>query len=88
VAVEIHTGQYAQPRGDARSEFRRIQDGAALASKLGLAVGVGHGLDYANVRPLVPIPEIEEFSIGHSIMARAILVGMERAVAEMKALVG
>ena len=87
-AVEIHTGSYAAPRADSRAEFRRIQDSAGLASKLGLSVGVGHGLDYTNVRPLVPIPEIEEFSIGHSIIARAILVGMERAVAEMKALVG
>ena len=86
--VEIHTGSYVQPRADTHAELRRIQDAAGLSSKLNLSVGVGHGLDYVNVRPLVPVTEIEEFSIGHSIMARAILVGMERAVAEMKSLVG
>ncbi|HNR14392.1 MAG TPA: pyridoxine 5'-phosphate synthase, partial [Thermodesulfobacteriota bacterium] len=52
-----------------------------------LRVHAGHGLDYHNVQPVVAIPEISEYSIGHSIIARAVLVGMERAVAEMVALV-
>jgi pyridoxine 5-phosphate synthase len=59
-----------------------------LAAKLRLEIGVGHGLDYANVEPFTAVAEIQEFSIGHSIVARAIFVGMERAVAEMKTIVG
>jgi pyridoxine 5-phosphate synthase len=87
-AVEIHTGRYAEGGPSLPEELRRIEDSVRLATKLGLEVGVGHGLDYENVRPLAANPEIEEFSIGHSVVSRAILVGMERAVAEMKALVG
>jgi pyridoxine 5-phosphate synthase len=87
-AVEIHTGRYAEGGPQAAEELSRIRDAVRLATKLRLEVGVGHGLDYTNVRSLVPIPDIEEFSIGHSIVGRAVLVGMERAVAEMKALVG
>ncbi len=87
-AVEIHTGRYAEGGPATQDEFNKICDAARLAAKLRLEVGVGHGLDYANVEPLVAVREIEEFSIGHSIVARAIFVGMERAVAEMKAIVG
>ena len=58
-----------------------------LASKLRLEVGVGHGLDYANVQPMVAIAGVTELSIGHSIVSRAVLVVMELAVREMKALV-
>jgi pyridoxine 5-phosphate synthase len=87
-AVEIHTGRWAEAGPDAKQELGRIEDAVRLAAKLGLEVGLGHGLDYSNVRPLVPLEPVEEFSIGHSIVGRAILVGMERAVAEMKALVG
>lgn len=87
-AVEIHTGRYAAPGPDDRRELEATLDAARLSSKLGLEVGVGHGLDYANVRPLVAIEAIEEFSIGHSIVARGVLTGLERAVAEMKAIVG
>jgi pyridoxine 5-phosphate synthase len=87
-AVEIHTGRYAEGGPSTQDEFERICDAVRLAAKLRLEVGVGHGLDYANVEPLVALREIEEFSIGHSIVARAIFVGMERAVAEMKAIVG
>lgn len=87
--VEIHTGRYADAADDSNRqvEFRRIQKAARLARELGLEVHAGHGLDYHNVSPLVGIREIEEFSIGHSIVARALLVGMERAVAEMLELV-
>jgi pyridoxine 5-phosphate synthase len=87
-AVEIHTGRYAEAGPGAPAELTKISDAVKLAAKLRLEVGVGHGLDYSNVGPLVPLAEIEEFSIGHSIVARAVLVGLERAVAEMKALVG
>ena len=61
-----------------------IAQAAKLAYKVGMGVNAGHGLTYRNVRRLTKIPEIVEFNIGHSIMARAVLVGMERAVAEMK----
>lgn len=83
--VEIHTGRYADaptPEEQDR-EFQRIRDAAALASQLGLEVHAGHGLDYQNIERLTTIGEIQEFSIGHSIVARAVLVGMERAVREM-----
>lgn len=87
--VEIHTGRYADAQSGLQreEEFMRIGRAAVLARQLGLEVHAGHGLDYRNVSPLVSIREIEEFSIGHSIVARAVLVGMERAVAEMLALV-
>jgi len=86
--VEIHTGRYCDARleGDRRRELTRIVDAAKAAAKLGLAVAAGHGLDYRNAGSVAAISEIEEFNIGHSIVARAILVGMERAVREMKAL--
>ena len=61
-------------------------DAAKAAGKLGLRVAAGHGLNYQNVLPVAAIREIEEFNIGHSIVARALLVGMERAVREMKEL--
>ncbi len=87
--VEIHTGPYADAvtEGARKGEFDRILEAARLAAGLGLEVHAGHGLDYENVAPLVSIGEIVEFSIGHSIIARAVLVGMERAVREMLALV-
>jgi pyridoxine 5-phosphate synthase len=87
-AVELHTGRWAEGGPDPASEIERLRDCARLASKLGLGIGVGHGLDYRNVGPVAEIEEVEEFSIGHSIVGRALLVGMQRAVSEMKALVG
>jgi pyridoxine 5-phosphate synthase len=86
-AVELHTGRYAERGPDHEDVVRRIEDSVKLAAKLRLEVGVGHGLDYANVARLARIAEIEEFSIGHSIVSRALFTGMERAVREMKALV-
>ena len=62
---------------------QRLRRAAQLAASAGLEVHAGHGLDYHNVLPLRSIPEIVEYSIGHSIVARAVLVGMERAVREM-----
>ncbi len=86
--VEIHTGRYCDARlpADRRRELARIVDAAKTAAKLGLQVAAGHGLNYQNVLPVAAISEIEEFNIGHAIVGRAVLVGMERAVGEMKAL--
>ena len=87
--VEIHTGKYsdAPDEKSQKKEFRRIARAIAQAHKLGLGVNIGHGLDYQNVLPFTFIPEIEDYSIGHSIIARAVLVGLDRAVREMKELI-
>jgi pyridoxine 5-phosphate synthase len=89
-AVEIHTGKYAdaKSREEARSEYEKIVNAAKVAHKLNLEVIAGHGLDYSNVRAITEIPEIVEVNIGHSIVARAVIVGMERAVKEMKRAMG
>lgn len=85
-AIEIHTGAYANAAGDAprRAELRRIRAGAEQAAALGLIVNAGHGLTLENVAPIAALPQIHELNIGHSIVARAIFVGMEAAVREMK----
>lgn len=86
--VEIHTGTYAGARGTERDkELERVRDGVRRADALGLGVNAGHGLDYANVAPVAAIDRIREFNIGHSIMARAVLVGLDRAVRDMRALI-
>jgi len=87
-AVELHTGRYCDARlaSDRRRELNRILDAAKAAAKLGLQVAAGHGLNYQNVLPVAAIAEIEEFNIGHAIVGHSLLVGMERAVREMKAL--
>ncbi|MFH1059311.1 MAG: pyridoxine 5'-phosphate synthase [Pseudomonadota bacterium] len=87
--VELHTGAYANAQGEAevKRHLDLIEDAARLAARLKLAVAAGHGLNLRNTRPLLAIPEIEEYSIGHSIIARAVFVGLEQAVAEMLALV-
>ncbi len=88
-AIEIHTGAYAN--AESEDEFvetlRQIQEAAEYAHGKGLTVNAGHGLTYKNVDPIVDIPEIEELNIGHSIIARAAFVGIERAVKEMIALI-
>jgi pyridoxine 5-phosphate synthase len=84
-AVELHTGKYCEAR-DAKEralELARITDAAKAAHRLGLRVYAGHGLHYTNIHPLLQVAEIEEYNIGHSIMARAILTGMDRAVRDM-----
>ncbi len=88
--VELHTGRYANADNfkDVEAEFDHLVQAAKLSSKLGMRVNAGHGLNYQNVLRLLTVSEIEEYNIGHSIMARAILVGMDRAVREMKALLG
>jgi len=82
--VEIHTGQYANAKGDRSKELKEVAGATALARGLGFEIHAGHGLNYENVIPIASIPEIVELNIGHSIVARAIMVGMERAVREMK----
>jgi pyridoxine 5-phosphate synthase len=83
-AIELHTGEYANTRGAARSEqLARLARGAVLGRELGLAVHAGHGLTYENVTPVAAIEEIEELNIGHSIVSRAVFTGLEAAVREM-----
>ncbi len=83
-AVEIHTGEYANaPRQGIEKPLRALRDAASSAAKYGLHVHAGHGLTYHNVHPVVMIQEIEELNIGHSIVARAVFTGLERAVREM-----
>ncbi len=94
--VELCTAAYAEAtlgargiHGDgaarAADELRRLREGAELAMRLGLNVAAGHGLTYRNVGPLGQIKEITEFNIGHNIIARAIFVGLQEAVREMRA---
>ena len=86
-AVEIHTGEYANAgKTEVERTLRAIRDAAAQTAKHGLKVHAGHGLTYHNVRPIVEIREIEELNIGHSIISRAMFVGIEQAVREMAAL--
>jgi len=94
--IEICTARYAEltdPTREAESEdiaaeLARVADSARLADKLGLRVAAGHGLTYRNVAAIAAIPPIEELNIGHNIVARAALVGMERAVREMIVAIG
>jgi pyridoxine 5-phosphate synthase len=82
-AIELHTGQYALAGGRGPT-LAALVGGAATAAKLGLAVHAGHGLNVANVGVVAAIPEIEELNIGHSIVSRAIFVGLTEAVREMR----
>ncbi len=87
--VELHTGRYAEaesPEAQER-EFENLAACARLAYELGLRVHAGHGLTYNNVARLAALPEIEEFSIGHSVIARSVFVGLEKAVRDMNALI-
>ncbi|NTW57909.1 MAG: pyridoxine 5'-phosphate synthase [Nitrospirae bacterium] len=88
--VEIHTGAYANAsiEKERNTEFGKIVESAKLAASLGLRVGAGHGLNYVNVKAVAGIREIEELNIGHSIISRAALAGMDRAVRDMIELVG
>ena len=86
--IELHTGDYCEARGaEQHKELQRLVRAAAVGKKLGLHVAAGHGLDYPNVGPVAAIPEIEELNIGHAIVSRAVMVGMEHAVLEMLAAV-
>lgn len=87
-AVELHTGEYANASGDARgAQLARLATAARDARARGLAVHAGHGLTYENVIPVAALGDVEELNIGHSVVSRAVLVGMERAVREMAELV-
>jgi pyridoxine 5-phosphate synthase len=92
--IELHTGDYCEAwrplddgehAGRTREQLERLQGAARLGAELGLHVAAGHGLDYGNVVPVAAMRAIEELNIGHAIVARAVLVGMERAVREMRA---
>jgi pyridoxine 5-phosphate synthase len=84
--IELHTGKYAEAKGEDRKkqELENLKEGTKLAIEIGLRVNSGHGLTYTNVYPVASIAGMEELNIGHTIVSRAVLVGMERAVREMK----
>ncbi|TKB49360.1 pyridoxine 5'-phosphate synthase [Ferrimonas sediminicola] len=86
--IEIHTGAYAdaETEAQAEAELARIRGGAAYAASLGLVVNAGHGLNYHNVKPIAAIPEIYELNIGHAIVARSAIDGLDLAVRDMKRL--
>jgi len=85
-AVEINTGRYAEATDTVGAELQRIREAAALAARQNVEVLAGHGLNYINVQAIATIPEIVELNIGHSIVARSAIVGMDRAVRDMVAL--
>lgn len=84
VAIELHTGTYSHHPTDAEP-LRALQSAATLGARLGLAVHAGHGLTVTNVAPIARIVEIEELNIGHSIVSRAVFVGLAEAVRELRA---
>jgi pyridoxine 5-phosphate synthase len=87
--VEIHTGHYSEARseGDAQERFMRIAKATEAAERLKLGISAGHGLNYVNIKRFKSLSQIEEYSIGHSIVTRAIFVGFDQAVREMIALI-
>ncbi|HTY50677.1 MAG TPA: pyridoxine 5'-phosphate synthase [Steroidobacteraceae bacterium] len=86
-AVELHTGAYAEGRGErAAAELARLRAAAELGVRLGLSVHAGHGLNYHNVQPVAAIGAISELNIGHAIIARAVFDGLAAAVRDMKSL--
>jgi len=86
--VELHTGLYANAKGStARDELHRIFEAVKIAGNYGLSVNAGHGLNYMNVREIASIEGLRGLYIGHSIISRAVLVGIERSVREMKYLI-
>jgi pyridoxine 5-phosphate synthase len=89
-AVELHTGQYAnaRPGRQQQSELETLRRAGVQICQAGMALHAGHGLTYRNVRPVAAIDRMHELNIGHSIVSRALWVGFERAVREMKDLVG
>ncbi len=84
--IELHTGAFANAAGEARElELTRLRAAAGHATELGLQVNAGHGINYANIAQILTVPHLAELNIGHSIVARATVVGLERAVGEMLA---
>lgn len=88
-AIEIHTGRYAEAPSEKsqQHELDAIREAIRLGNELGLTVHAGHGLNYVNIIPLTCLTGIDEFNIGHSIISRAMLVGLDRAVREMVSLI-
>ncbi len=85
--IELHTGSYANARGAAqKAELKRLIAGAEWGNARKLKVNAGHGIDYENMAGILEIPHLHELNIGHSIVGRSIMVGMEQAVREMRAL--
>ncbi|EJN6829185.1 pyridoxine 5'-phosphate synthase [Vibrio cidicii] len=86
--IELHTGHYAdaETEADRLNELKKIAAGASYAADLGITVNAGHGLTYHNVAPIAALPEIYELNIGHAIIGRAVFDGLEKAVADMKAI--
>jgi pyridoxine 5-phosphate synthase len=87
-AIELHTGRYAHTWRDNDAALHQLRQAASQAAELGLAVHAGHGLTYLNVAPVAAIPEIEELNIGHSVVSRAVMIGMKQAVLEMRSAIG
>ncbi|HEX6434015.1 MAG TPA: pyridoxine 5'-phosphate synthase, partial [Gemmatimonadales bacterium] len=87
-AVELHTGRYAHSWRRTDAALEELRHAAAYAASLGLFVHAGHGLTYANVAPVAAIPQIEELNIGHSVVSRAVMVGIRQAVLEMREAMG
>ena len=88
-AVEIHTGAYANAAPQRRgAELKKVKEAADAIRHLGMRVHAGHGLNYHNITALLTVPHLEEVNIGHAIVARAVMVGMERAVRDMLHLLG
>lgn len=86
-AVELHTGAYAEARGEAqREQLEKLQAASARVVELGLRLHAGHGLNYQNVIPVARLPEMHELNIGHAIVSRAVFTGLTEAVREMKSL--
>ena len=87
--IEIHTGEFAGARSEEElfEHLERIKLSAVFAKSLGLGVNAGHGINYVNIRYITPIKEIDELSIGHALVARAMFVGLPKAVEEMVRLV-
>jgi len=87
--IEIHTGRYANSSKEAefKNNLSEIKDAVLFAHKLGLGVNAGHGLDYKNVMPICKIPNVLELNIGYSIICRAVIVGLDKAVRQMRELI-
>ena len=87
--IEIHTGSYAEAFGTPAMghELEKIDTAIKLAAKVGLGINAGHGLNYVNIIPIATLGGIEEYNIGHSIISRAVLVGLDRAVRDMVGLI-
>lgn len=87
--IEIHTGAYAEAfnTADMGHELEKIDTAIKLAAKIGLGINAGHGLNYVNIKPIASLGGIEEYNIGHSIISRAVLVGLDQAVKGMVELI-